>query len=444
MLKEKVEKTIQKYSLIPPNSKILVALSGGPDSVSLLHVLLDLKEKLHIEIAAAHLNHMLRGKESERDENFVRKLCESWNVPVYIERKDVKEISKGKNIEAIARNVRYKFLEETLKKIGADLIATGHTASDLLETVILNLVKGTGIKGLRGFLPKRGKIIRPLFEATREEIEKYVSENNLPFVIDSSNLKTDFERNLVRLKVVPILKSINPKVENAVLRNAEILRDVEEFLFKEVKNFLSLYLKEERFSVPLEVFKNLPKILQEEIIREAFKKISGKTLSYTKVISALELLSKDGYKELFPSLDIVIFKDQLSFCIEKRKKEDKEFFFRFFDFPKTIETPFGVLEFKIWDGKEEGVIIPYKKAKEEGITVRTRQPGDRLRFKNFTKPLKKFFIEKKVPAKLRSLIPIALLEEEIIWIPNNFKAYVNFNPTEKCIVARTRDWNLKF
>ena len=119
---------------------------------------------------------MLRGEESERDEKFVKELCKRWNVPLFTGRVDVKGICKGRNTEAVARELRYKFLHEKLREINGDLIATGHTASDLLETVLLNLVKGTGIRGLRGFLPKREKIVRPLFEVTRKEVESYVKE----------------------------------------------------------------------------------------------------------------------------------------------------------------------------------------------------------------------------------------------------------------------------
>jgi tRNA(Ile)-lysidine synthase len=170
-LRDKVLKTIDKFSLIPKGSKVLVALSGGPDSVTLLYLLNQLKDRLSVEVAAVHVNHMLRGEESERDEQCVRELCRSWNVPLFVERVNIPEISNGKNVEAIARRERYKRFKEVLKKWKGDLIALGHTASDLTETVLLNLTRGTGLKGLRGFLPKRDVFIRPLFEIKREEVE---------------------------------------------------------------------------------------------------------------------------------------------------------------------------------------------------------------------------------------------------------------------------------
>ncbi|RUM88872.1 MAG: tRNA lysidine(34) synthetase TilS, partial [Thermovibrio sp.] len=248
--KRKVLKTVTKYSLLPKNSKVLVALSGGPDSVSLLHVLLELRRELSIEVAAAHINHMLRGEESERDEEFVRKLCKEWKVKLFVEKVNVPEISKGRNVEAVARGERYRKLKEILRKWEGDLVALGHTASDLTETVILNLTKGSGLKGLRGFLPKRDVFVRPLFEVTREDVEEYVKERELPFVIDSSNLEKKFERNLIRIDVIPVLKRINPSLEESILRETEILRSAEEFIEFEVEKVVKRYLTENKFCIP--------------------------------------------------------------------------------------------------------------------------------------------------------------------------------------------------
>ena len=443
MLKEKVEKTIRKISLIPQNSKILVALSGGPDSVTLLHVLLQLKENLRIEVAAAHLNHMLRDEESERDEQFVKDLCRKWNVPLFVRRENVKEISKGKNVEAIAREVRYRFLEETLKKIDGDLIATGHTASDLVETVILNLTKGAGIKGLRGFLPKRDRIIRPLFEVTREEVERYVEENQLPFVIDSSNFKTDFERNLVRIGVIPVLKNINPRLEEAVLRSTEVLREIEGFLSEKVENLLQNYLKEEIFCVPLKEFKAFHPALRRELLREAFKRITGRTLPHGKVESIENLIERKGYKEFRPLEGFVVFKDQKKLCILKENEKDRSFFVKVKEFPSRVETPAGILEFDLWNGREEGFLIPYSEAISKGIIVRSRKPGDRLRFGSFSRPLKKVLIEKKISARERDILPVVQLGEEIVWIPGVYRAYINSTPEESYIIVRFKNWTSK-
>jgi tRNA(Ile)-lysidine synthase len=423
MLKEKVLKTIKKFQLVPKGSKVLVALSGGPDSVTLLHVLLSLKEELQLQVFAAHLNHMLRGEESERDEKFVKELCKKWNVPLLTGKVNVKELSKGKNVEAVAREVRYKFLQEKLKEVNGDLIATGHTASDLLETVLLNLVKGTGIKGLRGFLPKRDRVVRPLFEVTREEVEAYVKEKGLPFVIDSSNLSTEYERNLLRLKVVPVLKEINPSLETAILRTTEILRDVEEFLELSVEPLLRESLKEGKFCIPLTEFKKLHDALKKELITRAYKTLTGESLSYENVSSVISLLRKEGYKEVELGKGFIACRDQRELCIQKKEEgEVKPFYFVVRELPAKVHTPIGILFFE----KDKGEpIVSYEEFKKKGITVRSRKPGDRLIFRKFSKPLKKFLIEKKVPAKKRDKLPIVISGDRIIWIPDLYRAYIN-------------------
>jgi len=423
MLKEKVLKTIKKFQLVPKGSKVLIALSGGPDSVTLLHVLLSLKEELQIEVFAAHLNHMLRGEESERDERFVKELCKKWNVPLLTGKVNVKELSKGKNTEAVAREVRYKFLQEKLKEINGDLIATGHTASDLLETVLLNLVKGAGVKGLRGFLPKRDRIVRPLFEVTREEVEAYVKEKGLPFVVDSSNLSTEYERNLLRLKVVPVLKEINPSVETAILRTTEILRDVEEFLELSVEPFLKEFLKEGKFCIPLTEFKKLHDALRKELITRAYRALTGESLSYENVSSVISLLRKEGYKEVELSKGFIAYRDQRELCIQrKEERKTKPFYFEVKELPARVATPKGTLVFE----KDRGEpIASYEEFREKGLTVRSRRPGDRLTFRNFTKPLKKFLIDRKVPARERDKLPIVTLGDRIIWIPGLYRAYIN-------------------
>jgi len=423
MLKEKVLKTIKKFQLIPKGSKVLVALSGGPDSVTLLHLLLSLKEELQIKVFAAHLNHMLRGEESERDERFVKELCKRWNVPLFTGKVDVKGVCKGRNTEAVARELRYKFLHEKLREINGDLIATGHTASDLLETVLLNLVKGTGIRGLRGFLPKREKIVRPLFEITRKEVESYVKEKGLPFVVDSSNLSTDYERNLLRLKVVPVLREINPSVETAILKTAGILREIEELLRLSTEPFLNKFLSRDKFCIPLTELKKLHTSLRKELITRAYRALTGESLSYENVLSVVSLLSKRGYKEVELGNGFIAYRDQRELCIgRKGEGEVKPFYFEVKKVPAKVTTPLGILLFE----KDRGEpLIPYEEFKEKGIIVRSRKPGDRLTFHNFSKPLKKFLIEKKVPAKERDKLPIVVSGEKIVWIPGLYRAYIN-------------------
>ena len=414
-VQSKVREAIARFSLFPENSKILVALSGGPDSVTLLHTLLSLKEEMNLTVGAVHVNHMLRGEESDRDEAFVREICKNWNVPLIVKRVNVPEISKGRNVEAVARRERYRLFREALSEWNGDYIALGHTASDLTETVLLNLTKGSGIKGLRGFLPKREVFVRPLFLVTREEVEAYVEENRLPFVVDSSNLKTDYDRNLIRLEVVPVLKRINPALEEAVLRETALLREFEDFVKSQVEPVVSEYLKGGSFCAPVKVLRELPSFLLSEVLREAYRRVSGKDLSYKSVEKLKEVLKKSGFKKFSFHKGTVVYKTQEALCIEPEKdKCQKGFYYEVRELPSSLETPLYILKFSVNSGLP---VVPLSHFHSAGIIVRSRKPGDRLKFKGFSKPLKKFLIEKRFPAHLRNLVPVVEFNGEVVFIP---------------------------
>jgi tRNA(Ile)-lysidine synthase len=419
-LVQKVIKTIDKYSLFSHRSKVLVALSGGPDSVTLLHVLLKIKGIFDVQLAALHVNHMLRGEESERDENFVKELCKSWKVSMFVVRVNVPLISRGKNVEAVARKERYKKFREVLEKWGGNCVALGHTASDLAETVILNLTKGTGIKGLRGFLPKREVFVRPLFEVTREEVEVYVKENNLPFVVDSSNFQLNYERNLIRHKVIPVLKEINPSFERSILKTSEILRGLEDFLDKFTDKFLELNLKEDN-CLSLKALKELHPFLISEVVRKAYKKVAGRELSFEKITSVLKILEGHGYREVHTHGRFKIFKNQESLCFGEKVKK-KPFHFFVSRLPATVETPLFKLKFCENSGFP---ILPLEEFKRHGIVVRTRKPGDKLEVNGIKKKLKKVLIEKKFPASLRNILPVVESNGRIIFIPGLYSSKVN-------------------
>ena len=214
MLK-KIIATIEKYGMLNDVRKVTVALSGGADSVCLLSVLNELKDKYGYALSAVHVNHQLRGDESERDERFTVKLCEQFSVPITVERIDVKALSEEKkeSIELVARNARY----DLFKTVGdGGVVATAHTADDNLETVLYNTIRGSGLKGICGIPPKRDIFIRPLILTTRKAIEEYCALKNIKYVTDSTNLEDCYTRNKIRHNVIPVLKEINPNVSGTV------------------------------------------------------------------------------------------------------------------------------------------------------------------------------------------------------------------------------------
>jgi len=233
---------VRREGLLSPGDVVLAALSGGADSVTLLYVLLKLKDELGLrEVAAAHLNHLLRGAEADRDEAFVRELCEKWGIRLFVKQVDVAALSRetGTGLEEAGRQARYAFFE-TVPDI--DQIATGHTLSDNLETVLFRMTRGTGLKGLGGIPYRRGNIVRPLLDCSREEIEDYCRVNGLPYVTDSTNLDPAFSRNRIRQTVLPALRELNPEIGAAVSRMIRLLREDEDCLEQQAAEALQAAL----------------------------------------------------------------------------------------------------------------------------------------------------------------------------------------------------------
>jgi tRNA(Ile)-lysidine synthase len=258
----------RKVKLIPPSSAILVAFSGGIDSSSLAVALQKLKEPLKMKrLALLHINHLLRGEESYRDENFARSFAQKYSLGLFVERVDVPSLAKkrGGNIEAVAREERYRLFEEVRKREGFDIVATAHHLGDLVETIILWLTRGTGLEGLLGFEPMEGNIIRPFYLATRQEIEDFAKKQTIEWVEDSTNYDLSLARNRIRHRVVPELKAINPNLEESVLRMREILKEENELLEKLVQTAL-LKVKEEG----REGFLKLEPALQRRVVMKLY------------------------------------------------------------------------------------------------------------------------------------------------------------------------------
>ena len=229
---EEVRALAQEYGMFPPGGRVLCALSGGADSMCLLHLLSTLAEEVGFSLSAAHYNHRLRGEEADRDQEFVRQWCARQNIPLTIGSGDVAGESArlGKGIEETARRMRYAFLEETAQAMGGALIATAHHADDNAETLLLHLVRGSGLQGLTGIAPRRGNVVRPLLAVTRAQVEEYVALHALPYVEDGTNADPTHTRNYLRHKVMPLLHALNPRVVESLSDTARYLRVDNDFL----------------------------------------------------------------------------------------------------------------------------------------------------------------------------------------------------------------------
>ena len=283
---------VRRYDMLPAGSRVLCAVSGGADSMCLLHLLWSRRQELGIQVLAAHYEHGLRGEEALRDAEFVDNWCRERGITCVLEHGDVPAYARehGLGTEEAARELRYAFLDRAAAAMGCDRIATAHNADDNAETILFNLCRGSGTAGLRGIPPARGNIIRPLLDKSRAEIEAYLKENAVPHVEDSTNADDDYSRNLIRHRIMPVLREINPAFSAAAGRTGELLRRDEACLEALAENFISRFYDGE--SVPAAQLGALP----EAVASRVLLRLCGKKLSMTHVEAALALTEGSGLK----------------------------------------------------------------------------------------------------------------------------------------------------
>ena len=288
MLEEKVRKTIREYNLIEKNDSIVVGVSGGPDSMTLLSILLKLKEEFNLKIYVVHVNHMLR-ENAIKDEEYVKEFCEKNNIEIFIKKANISEIAQKEKIglEEAGRNVRYNFFEEVLKKTESNKIAIAHNLNDKVETIIMNTLRGSGVSGLKGIEAKRKKYIRPLIEIERYEIEKYCIENKINPRHDESNDDNTYTRNKIRNIVIPYIKNeFNPNIIKTLNRLSEIIKEEDEYVQSETeKIFKEILLTDEKNKIEFDPrkFNEQEKVIQKNLILLAIKKVKGSTQGIEKV-----------------------------------------------------------------------------------------------------------------------------------------------------------------
>ena len=307
-MRNKVKATIEKYSLINEDDKVLIGVSGGPDSISLLNILYE----LGYNICTAHVNHGLR-ENAENDEKYVAKFCEERNIPCFIKRVKLKEIESDMTTEELGRKIRYEFFEEVMNQESCTKIATAHNANDNAETVLMNMIRGTGLSGLKGIEISRDNIVRPILEITRNEIEEYCEKENLNPCHDESNDETIYTRNKVRLELIPYIeKNINSNIVNNINRMSEIISEEEVFLnnLAEEAYYDCLIAAEEGRTVcNLKKFNSYENIIQKRLIIKYITKTLGNAKDIEKVhIEDILKLCKNnvGGKFLTPNKHIKV------------------------------------------------------------------------------------------------------------------------------------------
>lgn len=319
---QKALKFVDENHLIQNGDKILVAFSGGADSVFLLSFLLKFKRRFKIELAAFHLNHKLRGKDAAQDEKFCNDFCFKSKVEIIRVSKDVKSYAKRMKVSAeeAGREIRYLELNKAAKRTGCNKIATAHNSSDNIETVLLNFIKGAGVKGLSGIPIKRENIIRPILCLSSEEIRKYLRENNIPFKIDSSNLDSDYERNFLRNEIIPKLKQrLNPRIEEKVSNTSKIISEINSFVEKQIEQISNEAVKfdNKNLRINLKTLSKLDKNLLSIFLKSVIENNFDIELSSDNIFSLVGLLVLQTGRSVHLKENIIALKERDELVVGK-------------------------------------------------------------------------------------------------------------------------------
>lgn len=424
---KKVSAALTEYNMLCGKRKVIVALSGGADSMCLLDCMLTLADDLGVTVAAAHLNHCLRGDESERDNLFVREQCGLRGVELYERRVDIAALAaeRKQGLEECGRKARYDFFAQ-LARDGVTAVATAHTASDNAETVLLNLVRGCGVDGLSGIPPVRGNIIRPLIYCTREEIERYCTEKNIPYVTDSTNLTDDYSRNKIRLNILPQLREINPSADTAINRLSQLAKAESRYISAQCVEILNrcegnggyvidMLLSEDRDILPSVVRAAVEKhfgitaekrhidIIVEmteqghggvQLRKNAVVRVSGGVLLFDRIVQD----HTETFEPVCPNFGEVYLYDGKSYVFSEKKSK------------------------KILSDNKINKKLLYLRLKCDILScdtvLRQRMSGDFFRpyGRNCTKTVKKLFTEMKIPVNRRDKLLLLARGSEVLWI----------------------------
>ena len=386
-MQNRLLKFAREQNLIAPGDTVICAVSGGADSVAMLFALYLLREKLGITLEAAHFNHNLRGEESLRDETFVRELCARYEIPLHVASGEIRPGKKG--LEAAARDARYAFLESLPGKI-----ATAHTADDNAETILMHLVRGTGLKGLGGIAPQRGKLIRPMLGITRREVEDFLAEWHLPHVEDSTNETDAFLRNRLRHHVMPLLAAENPRIAENLSQMALRLRE-DEACLSQLSGYETL--------PEVETLRTLPNAVRSRMLERFLKENGVREPEDVHIAQAEALVFSESPSASAAFPGGVTLSRQYGRLTANPTGEAFT--------PVTLTCP--------GSAEAAGIRITCEPAGELAqsenlltvcpvgkISIRPRQTGDKIRLSGGSKSLKKLFIDRKIPAAVRERIPV--------------------------------------
>ena len=448
MVFEKVLSTIDKHNLIEDGDKIVLGISGGPDSVCLLHILNRLKEKLNIELYAAHMNHQIRGIEAQKDALYVADLCDKMGITYFVKSIDVPKYcsDNGLSIEEGARKLRYEMFDEIKQKTKSNKIAIGHNLNDQAETVLMRIMRGTGLQGLRGIeYVRENGIIRPLLDVERKEIEDYCEVHNLNPRIDESNLENIYTRNKIRLELIPYMKdNFNTNLIESIVRMSNNLRSDSDYIESDAEEKFKDICKVTSDSVEVDInsFKKLHNAIKVRVLRKGIKSILGDTnfIDQKHIDDVMEFESESKINKMLTlPRGVFVYRRKNSILITTTEivEEDIEFsynipsngFVKIKEINAIIETQTMTID-RYKNGKVDKMSrgFDFNKIKG-GIVIRNRQQGDKIKLAGGTKKLKDLFIDLKIPREERCKIPVIADEDGILQV-GEYKSSENYKIDE--------------
>jgi tRNA(Ile)-lysidine synthase len=440
MFLERLEESIAQGELFQDREKLLIAVSGGPDSLALLHGLWRLAGRYGWQLYVVHVNHQLRGQESEEDAAFVAQCCEKWQIPYEVEAIDLakRREEEGGNLQALARKMRYQVLADKARKWQIKKIVLGHHADDQVETILMRLLRGTGISGLKGMeqvTPWRDfLLVRPMLTIPRNEIEQYCEAEHLHPRMDSSNFSTKYTRNRIRRHLLPILETYNPRVKEALLHLSEIVREEEkvwEQMTIEAYQRIKMEEDERGIFVDHQQLQTLPVALQRRVVKLILSCLSRQE-SYDISLEAVERV-RSLMTHPHPSAGtyvaggIFVGKEYDRLCFTKPDFQPPKQYQLVLHIPGITILPahLGKIEAKITHEPPKKpydsmwAVFDWDQLPSTSLMVRSRRPGDRMRCfgLNGQKKVKDLFMEAKIPKSERDPWPLIESGTEILWIP---------------------------
>jgi tRNA(Ile)-lysidine synthase len=459
VIAERVLRTVRQHGLIARGGRVAIALSGGPDSVALVHILRELERDGELVVAGvAHLNHRLRGIAADEDEQFCRALATALRLPIEVERIDVRALAReqGRSVEDAARVARYAFLERAADRLGADAIAVGHSRDDQAETFLLRLIRGAGPRGLAGILPRAGRVVRPLLDISRADLRAYLSQRGIPSCEDASNSDVMVPRNRVRHELIPYLeREFSPGIVDVLAREAAIARADEDRLQKEAIDLVTSVVLRDVHGAQVDVaaLTLLHPALAARVARLALSELAGPRfigfdhvhafLNFARYAAAGAALSLPG-QQVVHGGDRIVLQAEPDRGLPRRSSEAAGLPRRSseaakagegnsFRFPLSIPgevtlTPQGwTISAEPLETCPEGVL----RARGEAVAVaaprlglplavRNRRPGDRFRplgLAGAEKKLQDFLVDRKVPRETRDALPLVVdRDDKIVWV----------------------------